>query len=157
MYDYHTFSFVFSHDTNITVIKELFYNLFIFISYLNLAIFTQNLAIFIQNDGVAMESPLGPILAGILIVELENVLVPKLKQHIKYWRRYVDDTFVCVKNGSIEYVSLVLETFHLNIEFTYEKEVNNTLPFLGVLFIRNSDHVYTTVYRNETNNDLYLH
>ena len=26
------------------------------------------------------------------MVELENMLVPKLKQHIKNWRRYVDYT-----------------------------------------------------------------
>ena len=118
--------------------------------------FTFNNDIYIQNDGVAMRSPLGPILAGIFMVELKNTLVPKLKQHIKTWRRYVDDTFVYVKNGSIEYVLSVLESFHLNIKFTYEKEVNNTLPFLDVLFIRNSDHIHTTVYRKETNNDLYL-
>ena len=44
-----------------------------------------------------------------------------------------------------------------NIQFTYEKEVNNTLPFLDVLFTRNSDHIYTAVNRKETKNDLYLH
>ena len=84
-------------------------------------------------------------------------LAPKLKQHIKIWRCSVDDTFVYVKNGSIEYVLSVLESFHFNIKFTYEKEVNNTLPFLDVLFIRNSDHIHTNVYRKETNNDLYLY
>ena len=119
--------------------------------------FAFNNEICIQNDGVAMGSPLGPILAGIFMVELENTLVPKLKQRIKNWRHYVDDTFIYVKNGSIEYVLSVLESFHLNIKFTYEKEVNNTLPFLDVLFVRNSDHIHTTVYRKETNNDLYLH
>ena len=97
--------------------------------------FTFNNDIYIQNDGVAMRSPLGPILAGIFMVELKNTLVPKLKQHIKTWRRYVDDTFVYVKNGSIEYVLLAPESIHPNIKFTYEKEVNNTLPFLDVLFI----------------------
>ena len=64
--------------------------------------FTFNNEIYIQNDGVAMGSPLGPILAGIFVTELENILVPELKQCIKNWRRYVDDTFVYVKNGSIE-------------------------------------------------------
>ena len=39
------------------------------------------------------------------MVELENMLVPILKQYTKNWRRYVDDTFVYVKNGSIEYVT----------------------------------------------------
>ena len=52
-----------------------------------------------------MGSPLDPILAWISMVELENMLVPILKQYTKNWRRYVDDTFVCVKNGSIEYVT----------------------------------------------------
>ena len=104
-----------------------------------------------------MGSPLGRILAGVFIVKLENMLVPKLKQHIKNWRRYVDDTFLYVKNSSIEYVWSVLETFHSNIKFTYEKEVNNTLPFLYILFIRNSDHIQTIAYRKETKNDLYLH
>ena len=119
--------------------------------------FTFTNEIYIQNDGVVMGSPLGPILAGIFMVELENTLVPKLKQHIKNWRRYVDDTFVYVKNDSIEYVLSVLKSFQPNIKFSYEKEVNNTLPFLDVLFIRNSEHIHTTVYRKETNNDLYLY
>ena len=104
-----------------------------------------------------MGTPLGPLLADIYMVELENTLVPKLKQHIKNWRRYVDDTFVYLKNGSKEYDLSVLETYHPNIKFSYETKVNKTLPFLDVLFIRKSDHIYTTVYGKETNNDLYLH
>ena len=115
--------------------------------------FTLNNEIYIQNDGVAMGSPRGPILAGILMVELENTLVPKLKQYIKN----VHDTFAYVKNSSTEYVLSVLETFHCTVKFTYEKEVSNTLPFLDVSFIRNSDHIHTTVYRTEKNDDLYLH
>ena len=101
--------------------------------------FTVNNEIYMRNDEVAIGSPLGLILAGISMVELENTLVLKLKQNIKNWRRYVDDTFVYVKNGSIEYVLSVLERFHPHIRLTCEKEVNNTLPFLQVLFIRNSD------------------
>ena len=31
---------------------------------------------FVQSDGVAMGSPLGPVLADIFMVELENTLVP---------------------------------------------------------------------------------
>ena len=91
--------------------------------------FTFNNEIYIQNDGVAMESPLAPIPARIFMVELEKTLVPILKQHIKNWRRYVDDIFIYVKNGSIEYVLSVSELFYPNIKFTNEKEVNNTLPF----------------------------
>ena len=70
-----------------------------------------------------MGSPLGPILAGIFMVELENTLVPKLKQHIKNWRHYVDVTFIYVKNGSIEYVLSMLESFHPNIKFTMKRKL----------------------------------
>ena len=80
------------------------------------------------------------------------MLVPKLEQDVQNWRRYVDDTFACVKNGSMEYVLSVLETFHSNIKFMYEKEVNNTLPFLDILFIR-TQITFIQVYRKE-NNDL---
>ena len=86
--------------------------------------FSFNNNIYIQIDGVAMGSPLGPILANIFMVKLENVLVPKLNDHLK------DDTFVYVKRGSIEYALSILNSFHNNIKFTYEQENNNRLAFL---------------------------
>ena len=94
--------------------------------------FTLNKEICIQSYGVVMGLPLSPMLAGSFMTQLENTLVPKLKQHIKNWRRYADDTFVYVKHGSIDHISLVLETFHFNTKFIYEKEVNSTLLFLDV-------------------------
>ena len=54
-----------------------------------------------------------------------------LNLYLPLWRRYVDDAFLYVRNSSLEYVWSVLETFHSNIKFTYEKEVNNTLPFFA--------------------------
>ena len=59
-----------------------------------------------------MGSPLGPILTGIFMVELENMLVAKLRQHVQNWSRYEDDIFFSVKNGPIEYVLSVLQRFH---------------------------------------------
>ena len=73
------------------------------------------------------------------MVELKTTLVPKLEDHVQKWRRFVDDTFAYVKIGSVEYVFLVLNSFHKNIKFTYEEEQNNTLPFLNVIFIRDGE------------------
>ena len=42
--------------------------------------FTYNNTVYQQNDGVTMGSPLGPVLPGIFMVELENSLVPKLNE-----------------------------------------------------------------------------
>ena len=59
--------------------------------------FTFNNEIYQQCDGVAMGSSLGPVIAGIFMVELEKLLIPALMEHMSPWKRYVDDTIAVVK------------------------------------------------------------
>ena len=63
--------------------------------------FTFNGETFTEVDGVAMGSPLAPILAGIFIVELERNLIQILKDHLSCWRRYVDDTICIIKKDRL--------------------------------------------------------
>ena len=58
--------------------------------------FTYN-TIFVQTDGVAMGSLLGPVLTDIVMTELEKTLPDIYIRHIKFLRRYVDDTISYVK------------------------------------------------------------
>ena len=118
--------------------------------------FTFNNEIYKQKDGVAMGSPLGPVLAGIFMVELERKVVPTIVE-VKLWKRYVDDTIAVVKIGCEEYILSVLNSFHKQIQFTYESEENDQLPFLDVLLHRSGDNILTSVYRKKTNSDLYIH
>ena len=119
--------------------------------------FTFNNDIYKQTDGVAMGSPLGPVLAGIIMVELENYMVPRLSNHLHFWRRYVDDTFTFVKEESITFVLEQLNSYHPNLQFTYELENVGKLSFLDIVVIRqNSNKVETTVYRKDTTTDIYL-
>ena len=62
--------------------------------------FSFNNDIYVQIYDIAMGLPLGPVIVNIFMVELENVLVLKLNNHVKKWR-FVDDTFVYVKHGLI--------------------------------------------------------
>ena len=119
--------------------------------------FSFNNGIYIQIDEVAMGSPLGTVMPHIFMVELEHVLVRKLNDHAKKWRRFVDDSFVYVKCGLIENALSVLNLFHDNIKFAYEQENNNRFPFLDVLFIRDHEKINTTVFRKDTHNDPYLY
>jgi len=111
-----------------------------------------------QLDGVAMGSPLGPVIAGIFMVELENTIVPGLinSLFLSLWKRYVDDTLCFVKKGFREHVLSVLNAYHDNIKFTYEEERNNMISFLDVLLIRNVESIDLAVFRKETNTDLYI-
>ena len=119
--------------------------------------FTYNNDIYQQKDGVAMGSPLGPVLAGIFMVHLERTLMPKLEKFMKPWKRYVDDTITYIKPESILVVINILNSFHQNIKFTYELEKDGKISFLDVLLIRANEVIETTVFRKETNNDVYLH
>ena len=105
--------------------------------------FTINGKIYMHVDGVAMESPLGPVLADIFMIELEKVVLPELC--IRYWKRYVDDTICFVKSGTINYVITKLNSFDSNIQFTFEEEDKGALPFLDVLIQRNGDSIVTTI------------
>ena len=92
-----------------------------------------------------MGYPLEPILANVFMVELENTFVSRMYQHVKKWRRYVDENFAYVKNESIVYV-IPLNSFHPDISFTCEKENNSQLQLLDVLFISNETHLDNAVY-----------
>ena len=80
--------------------------------------FTFNGETFTHIDGLAMGSPLAPILADIFLVELERNLIPTLKDHLSCWRRYVDDTICFINNGSVEHVLSTLNNFHSSIKGT---------------------------------------
>ena len=113
--------------------------------------------IYLQIVGLAMGSPVGPVISNIVMVELGTTLAPKLENHVKKRGHFVDDKFAYVKIGSVEYVLSVLISFHKNIIFTYEEKQNNNLPFLDVLFIGDGENLDTTVYRKDKQNDLHLH
>ena len=76
--------------------------------------FSYNGDIYAQADGVTMGSPLGPVLAGIFMVELERTILPNLREHMIPWKRYVDDTISYIKEESIEHVLCKLNGYHNN-------------------------------------------
>ena len=54
--------------------------------------FSYNCDIYTQTDSVAMDSQLGPVLAGIFLVELERAILPTLREIMSPLKKYVDDT-----------------------------------------------------------------
>ena len=70
------------------------------------------------------------------MIELENSLALTLNECMTQRRRFVDDTKTFVKNDSIVYVLYQLNNFRERIQFTYEVEHNNKIPFLDILLIK---------------------
>ncbi len=119
--------------------------------------FSYNGAIYRQVDGVAMGSPLGPVLANIFMVELENYLVPRLGNIVPLWFRYVDDTFSFVEGSKVDEVINTLNSFHPNIRFTSEIEVGGTISFLDVRVTTLQDRTMgTDIHRKPTDTNVYM-
>ena len=105
--------------------------------------------IYRQRDGVAKGSPLGPALANIL-VEYEEKLFSEISKPAVYFR-YVDDTFVIFQNEKESEEFLIrLNGLHSSLQFTFEKEKNNSLPFLDVHVEHTKGSYETKVYRKPT-------
>ena len=120
--------------------------------------FSFNNTIYKQVNGVAMGSPLGPVLANIFMAELETKVIPQLEEKICLWLRYVDDTFTFIKKGAVETVLEVLNSFHENIKFTFEREENGVISFLDVKVIKNINGTFETdIHRKKTDTNVYMH
>lgn len=90
--------------------------------------------------------------------ELENHVIPRLAHKLKNWVRYVDDTFALVREGEEKYVQEELNSFHQNIQFTYELEDHGKISFLDVLVTKTDTNgsLETSVFRKTTNTDIYM-
>ena len=100
-----------------------------------------------MSEGLAMGNPLSPILSDIYMSYFEVKLFNCLK--FPFYVRYVDDWFVLIDQNH-QNLSLSLDIMNSVdpcIQFTYEVEDNNRLPFLDVLVVNNGEEFITTVYR----------
>ncbi|KAG5891991.1 hypothetical protein JTB14_007739 [Gonioctena quinquepunctata] len=105
-----------------------------------------------QEFGMAMGSPLSPILSNTCMEYFEESSVETFHNGPKIWWRYVDDVFA-IWNRSEEELNILLD--HINsqeptIKFTLESEQNNQLPFLDVMIQKSSSRMETSVHRKKT-------
>ena len=96
--------------------------------------FSFNGQLYEQTDGVSMGGSLGPLLANIIMVELEAKVIRPLIDDgtIKFYTRFVDDTLLLIREEDIERVKEQLERFDSNLKFTYDKFENGNPHFLDI-------------------------
>ena len=54
----------------------------------------------------------------------------------------------------VEFVLSCLNSFHNSIQFTYEIEKEDEIPFLDILILRSGKKIETRVYRKSANTDI---
>ena len=120
-------------------------------------LFQFDMQLFEQTDGVAMGSPLGPLMANVFICHLEEQLARDGLMPLLY-RRCVDDTIVRMPDTdtAIEFLT-TLNGLDSSLTFTMELPENGMIPFIGIEIIKNGTKIETQVYRKATNTGLLLH
>jgi hypothetical protein len=113
--------------------------------------------IYTQIDGVAMGSPLGPVLANIFMNFIESKLFDNNNINgLIYWKRYVDDIFAIFDHHvDVSLVTNIINNIHPSIKFTSESENNGRLHFLDVNIVRTKDGLRLSTYLKPTHTGLY--
>ena len=119
--------------------------------------FIFNNKVYDQIDGVAMGSPLAPILANIFMRNFEeNALKNYTGIKPLFYRRYVDDSFLIFRQASEMHAFYnYLNKLHANIKFTIEEETNGMLPFLDAKVTKADGKFLTNTYYKPTHTGLY--
>ena len=119
--------------------------------------FSFNDVLYDQIDGVCMGSALGPVLANIIMTELEKLVLPKLFEDgvIKFYARYVDDTIVLIKEDEVENVLQKFNRFDRNLQFTVDTFDDGNVHFLDLTIDTITGNI--DVYSKPTNTGQYSH
>lgn len=118
--------------------------------------FTWNKRIYRQNNGCPMGSPISPVLAELAMQKFEGIMI-KDNPNFSFYKRYVDDSASAIQQGTQNTVLQYLNSYHDDIQFTYEVEKNKCLPFLDLELIHGDDgRIKRKVYRKPTNTGRYL-
>ena len=110
-----------------------------------------------QTDGVAMSSPLGPLMANVSMCHPEDKLA-RDGLVTSLYKRYVDDTLARMSNSDAAADFLTtLNGLHPSLKFTMELPADNMIPFIGIEIIKNGTEHEIRVYRKPTNTGLLSH
>ncbi len=121
------------------------------------SIFLYRNKVYQQHDGVAMGSPLAPLLAEWFVSKIENdILQQDHPFKPTFYRRYVDDVFALFNcEEDVKSFFALLNEAHPNLKFTIETSAT-FLPFLDTAVSIDNDQFQSWVYRKPTNTGVIL-
>lgn len=108
---------------------------------LNSTFFTFNDTIYQQTYGTPMGSPLSPIIADIVMQDLEDRALTLLSFIPPFYIRYVDDIALAVPSSLQDQTLNSFNSLHPRFQFTMEKGEDNKLNFLDITMILNNNRL----------------
>lgn len=109
-----------------------------------------------QTRGIAMGSPISPLIAKLVMSDLVHTQAPKLLIKPNFIKVYVDDTACCIDGIALQSTLDILNAYHRDIQFTMELENDGKINFLDVTLIRKSNCIITNWYKKPFASDRLL-
>ena len=101
-----------------------------------------------------MGSPVSVTVANLVMEEIEQQAISTFNPPPCLWKCYVDDRCTDIPTESVATFHHHLNSISPHIQFTVEKESNQSLPFLDVLLTHHPDGtISTSVFRKSTHTD----
>ncbi|XP_025265609.1 uncharacterized protein LOC112638326 [Camponotus floridanus] len=100
--------------------------------------------------GTHMSSPPSPILADMVMDDLETQCLNSLNFTVPIYYRFVDDVFAIVPRTRIDEMLTKFNNYHERLRFTYEMEIDSSISFLNVKVIRSKTRLITNWFRKPT-------
>ena len=119
--------------------------------------FSFNSTMYRQTDGIAMGSPLGPVLVNIFVGYSENKLFD-FSVKPQFYKRYVDESlpFLKMKPSECNEFFKILNSLNPALKFTSEKEESESLAFSDVKIQKSDSKFITSVYRKPSFTGQYI-
>lgn len=112
--------------------------------------FTFNDRIYKQTYGTPMGSPLSPIIADIVMQDLETSIISNLNCHLSFYYRYVDDIILAAHYDDILKILDAFNNYHEKLKFTHDMEKNNRLSFLDLEIIVHNGRIIIDWFHKKT-------
>ncbi|KMQ88407.1 hypothetical protein RF55_12118 [Lasius niger] len=103
-----------------------------------------------------MGSPLSPIIADIVLQDLENFALEKLNFTPPFYFRYVDDVVLAAPPTLFNYILNTFNSFHPRLQFTIEIAEEKKLSFLDVTLNLLGNHIICDWFHKPTFSGRYL-
>jgi len=123
---------------------------------INSTFFRFNNKFYRQIFGTPMGSPLSPILADIVLQDIEEVALGRIPAVLPFYIRYVDDILLAAPNNLLNIILKIFNSFHERLKFTMEVSGGNRINFLDVTLIVENEVIRFDLYRKPTNSGRYL-
>jgi hypothetical protein len=121
--------------------------------------FSFNSQFYEQTDGVAMGSPLSPVIANCFMEHFKEMALEGTTHKPLCWFHYMDDTIIIWPHGPGKLSEFLdhLNSVHGNIQFTMKTERDGHLPFLDINMYHKPDgSLGRKVYHKPMHTNLYL-